>query len=270
MRITKPYYCAVILAVLYLLFVGFEILHSNGYVGVTKKTTGLGCICHGPHQPTDSVFVWIAGPDSLHLGEAGMYTLYMTGGPAVAGGFDLAAGRGILSTADTATQLMNDELTHLVPKNFQNDTVRWQFLYHAPVNGEVDTLFSVGNSVDLLGTPAGDEYNFGNDFIVRLIDTTLDVRESGNGEPLSFRLEQNYPNPFNPATHLQFTISKFQMITLKIYDVLGREVATLVNERKSPGTYTVSWDARGCSSGVYIYRIDAGIVHQAKTMLLLR
>ncbi|MEK9138569.1 MAG: T9SS type A sorting domain-containing protein, partial [Bacteroidota bacterium] len=88
--------------------------------------------------------------------------------------------------------------------------------------------------------------------------------------PTRFALLQNYPNPFNPSTDVGFRISDFGFVSLKIYDVLGREVATLVNEEKPPGTYEVTFDASSFSSGVYFYRLSAGGVVQTKKLLLLR
>jgi len=88
--------------------------------------------------------------------------------------------------------------------------------------------------------------------------------------PREYALSQNYPNPFNPTTKIQFTIVNQQLTIVKVFDVLGREVATLVNEVKEPGVYTVQWDASGVSSGVYFYRLKAGDFVQTKRMLLIR
>ena len=76
--------------------------------------------------------------------------------------------------------------------------------------------------------------------------------------PNEFALEQNYPNPFNPETHFRFSTSDFGLVTLRVYDVLGREVATIVNENLRPGEYTRTWDAGSLPSGVYYYRLTAG------------
>jgi hypothetical protein len=91
-----------------------------------------------------------------------------------------------------------------------------------------------------------------------------------SAEPTAFRLYQNYPNPFNPVTNFKFTIVNSQLTILKVYDVLGREVATLVNEVKQPGAYAVQWDASGVASGVYFYRLQAGGFVQTKKLLLLK
>jgi aminopeptidase N len=86
--------------------------------------------------------------------------------------------------------------------------------------------------------------------------------------PTDFALLQNYPNPFNPATGIGFRVSGFGMVTLKVYDLLGREVAVLVNERKAPGSYTVRFDASGLASGVYFYRLKAGEFVQTRKLVL--
>jgi hypothetical protein len=76
--------------------------------------------------------------------------------------------------------------------------------------------------------------------------------------PLEFRLSQNYPNPFNPATNLEFRVAGLEVVSLKVHDVLGREVATLVNDVRPAGVYTVRWDASAFPSGVYFYRLSVG------------
>lgn len=98
-----------------------------------------------------------------------------------------------------------------------------------------------------------------------------DVAESA-GLPGELSLEQNFPNPFNPTTDIRFTIpaGAIHETSLRVYDILGREVAVLVNERKNPGTYTVAFDAGGLASGVYFYRLTAGSFDQTRRMLLLR
>ncbi len=85
-----------------------------------------------------------------------------------------------------------------------------------------------------------------------------------------YELTQNYPNPFNPTTSIQYAISSKQFVTLKIYNLLGREVATLVNENKEAGNYMVNFDASILPSGVYIYKLQAGDFVQTKKMILLK
>ena len=88
--------------------------------------------------------------------------------------------------------------------------------------------------------------------------------------PTEFSLEQNYPNPFNPSTRIQYQVSSISQVTLKVYDVLGNEVATLVNEEKPAGNYEVEFDATGLSSGIYLYRLNAGSFSKIKKMVLTK
>jgi hypothetical protein len=90
--------------------------------------------------------------------------------------------------------------------------------------------------------------------------------------PASTELAQNYPNPFNPSTKIRYTVSEAGsgVVRLSVYDMLGREVAVLVNEPKTPGRYAVTWDARSMASGVYLYRLVAGTFVQSFRMMLLK
>ncbi|MBI5472834.1 MAG: T9SS type A sorting domain-containing protein, partial [Ignavibacteriae bacterium] len=104
------------------------------------------------------------------------------------------------------------------------------------------------------------------------IKTSLGV-EQGETIPTTYALEQNYPNPFNPKTNIEFQIPgdrKSGSVSLKVFDVLGREVATLVEEKKEPGTYQVSFDASRLASGVYFYKLTAGSFSQTRKMILAR
>jgi photosystem II stability/assembly factor-like uncharacterized protein len=87
--------------------------------------------------------------------------------------------------------------------------------------------------------------------------------------PRDFVLEQNYPNPFNPTTKIQFTIVNRLLTIINVYDLVGREVATLVNGVNEPGTYTVQFDGSGLAGGVYMYRLQAGAYVQSRKLLLL-
>jgi subtilisin family serine protease len=88
--------------------------------------------------------------------------------------------------------------------------------------------------------------------------------------PSATELLQNYPNPFNPATSFRYRLAESGFVTCKVYDLLGREVATLVSERQAAGEYTVTWNAAGEPSGVYFYRLIAGSSVRTRNMILLR
>jgi hypothetical protein len=94
--------------------------------------------------------------------------------------------------------------------------------------------------------------------------------ENENDLVNNFSLEQNYPNPFNPSTSIQYTIANRQFVTLKIFDVIGNELATLVNQYKLSGRYNVEFNASTLPSGVYFYRLQAGDFVQTRKMILLR
>jgi phosphatidylserine/phosphatidylglycerophosphate/cardiolipin synthase-like enzyme len=99
---------------------------------------------------------------------------------------------------------------------------------------------------------------------------TVDVEETGDGVPATMALQQNYPNPFNPTSDIRYQMSEFRMVRLSVYDLLGREVAVLVNEQKAPGSYTVRFNAAGLASGVFFCRMVAGPFVQTRKMLLVR
>jgi hypothetical protein len=91
-----------------------------------------------------------------------------------------------------------------------------------------------------------------------------------NPAPIDFALEQNYPNPFNPSTRLKYSIPQTSDVVIKIFDILGNEIETLVNEEKQIGTYEITWIAEELPSGVYFYRLHAGDFIQTKKMILMK
>jgi flagellar hook assembly protein FlgD len=109
------------------------------------------------------------------------------------------------------------------------------------------------------------------------IVVAVDENNKFETAPNSFSLSQNYPNPFNPVTKIKFTAAvvdaKFASTTnvvLKIYNILGREIKTLVNEQKPPGSYEVEFDGNKLSSGVYFYKLSTGKFSKTKKMLLIK
>jgi hypothetical protein len=107
---------------------------------------------------------------------------------------------------------------------------------------------------------------------ISVLDTSsIGIKET-NVIPYIYSLSQNYPNPFNPATRIQYSVANAGMVTLKVYNMLGQEVKTLVNEEKSAGIYEVTFNAAGLSlaSGVYIYRIKAGDFVKVKKLMLIK
>lgn len=248
----------------------------HGIVGLTKKDGGIGCLCHDLN-PTDSVIVWIEGPDSVLINSTVQFKLFMTGGPAVAGGFNIASYFGEVDSTDSLTKVLFGELTHSSPNLFINDTVTWYFSYSAPDSILTDTIYSVANSVNLDSIPTDlDQWNFGENFVITVFDNPVFVQDK-NLNPENFVLYQNYPNPFNPTTKIKFTIPSVtlngvegSLVKLKVYDALGNEVATLVDGLKSAGEYEIEFLANWLTSGIYFYKLIAGSFSETKKMLLMK
>jgi hypothetical protein len=110
----------------------------------------------------------------------------------------------------------------------------------------------------------------GNSVWKRPLSDLVAVEEIPVFAPKEFALDQNYPNPFNPATYVSFAVGRSSYVTLKIYNILGEEVATLVNRELTAGTYRAFWNAAGLPSGVYYYRLQAGNNSDMKKMTLVR
>jgi hypothetical protein len=145
-----------------------------------------------------------------------------------------------------------------------------------------DLISAAGNSdVENVYTYVDRNLENGVTYSYNLITVDLDGKEAvANNEPVSatptahvptvFALHQNYPNPFNPVTEIKYDVPKSVHVTLKVYNVLGAEVATLVNADQKANFYTVSWDARDLASGVYFCTLTAGDFKAVKKMVLLK
>ncbi len=134
-----------------------------------------------------------------------------------------------------------------------NSTVRVAFRY---------LLYRSG-----LGNPNGDFVGIDGFQLTRRTPTSVPLAAN---HPDDFVLHQNFPNPFNPTTKMSFVIGHSSLVSLKVFDLLGGEVAVLVNEQKGTGSYTVEWNAEKMASGIYFYRLNAGGFTAIKKMLLLR
>jgi len=99
---------------------------------------------------------------------------------------------------------------------------------------------------------------------------TTGVSQHSSKSPLSFELNQNFPNPFNPSTSIQFNLPRTGFTTLTVYNLLGQEVVTLVNETKPAGSYTVQWNAQNMTTGMYFYELTSGTLTQVKKMMLVK
>jgi len=102
-----------------------------------------------------------------------------------------------------------------------------------------------------------------------ILEPVTDVKQDALRD-YNFVLNQNYPNPFNPSTKISYSLREGGLVTLKVYDILGKEVASLLNENKPAGNYEIEFNASKLTSGVYIYSIKAGKFKQSKKMLLMK
>jgi photosystem II stability/assembly factor-like uncharacterized protein len=155
------------------------------------------------------------------------------------------------------------------------------WVYRSLNNGENWDIINSGMDQDkyvlsLLTTKSG--YIFaGMDYygLYRSVDKAITEVENVNLKPSRFSLEQNYPNPFNPSTTIKYSIplnerSKTLNVQLVVYDILGREVATLVNQKQKPGSYEVEWNANKFPNGVYFYKINIAEYSEVRKMILLK
>ena len=315
-------------------------------------------MCHNlTSDPT--VNVWIEGPDTLEQNQTAQYMIRMVGGPAVVGGFNVAARFSNISVGDTGTQEIDNELAHTWPRFFVNDTVTWKFNFTASNTQIWDTIYSVAQSVNNDGIPSNlDRWNFGVKFPVRIIPpvpveltsftanassnsvsltwtTASELNNSGfnversvnenedwkvigfvegngttteqknysfidknlgtgkysyrlkqidlNGEfeysnivdvlvtPSDFVLDQNYPNPFNPSTVISWQLAYDSQVKLKIFNTIGEEIGTLINEFLEAGNHSTIFNSGSeLSSGVYLYSLEITPSGSSSTQTLVR
>ena len=140
-----------------------------------------------------------------------------------------------------------------------NDSIPTNLESHGtPIIG-IDVDFD-GDARDSVSTDIGaDEFS----------GTIVGVKDKFS-QPSSFALLQNYPNPFNPSTTFRYSIPTESKVVIKVYDILGNEIETLVSEEIQTGTYELTWDAGNLSSGVYFYQIKAGVFVETKKMIVIK
>ncbi|MDP4174389.1 MAG: carboxypeptidase regulatory-like domain-containing protein [Bacteroidota bacterium] len=194
------------------------------------------------HPVPDSGFTTIAGTVKSNTGQAvgGALVTFMDVNKVVAG-YTFTDANG------------NYRLPTLSPGTYTVETDKFNYTGTSMANVTVNYTSSTSQTVNLTLTP--------------LIATGVSDK---NTVIKNYALEQNYPNPFNPTTTINFQIPTAGMVTLKVYNSIGQEVATLVNEFKSAGKYSAIFDARNLSSGVYFYRIIAGNYQLSHKMVLLK
>jgi hypothetical protein len=148
---------------------------------------------------------------------------------------------------------------------------QWVQAYNGPGNNyDMANVVIVDTSGNVYAT--GGSYGSGtsHDYATIKYSQPVEIQIISTQIPKSYELFQNYPNPFNPKTIINFELPKYNFVTLKIYDALGREVSTLVNEQLKAGTYQVDWDGSSYTSGIYFYRFTSGNFAETKKMVLIK
>jgi hypothetical protein len=196
---------------------------------------------------------------------------------------------GIGNGPDGANEISIDQLCNIYVAGYEykTDTYKDYLIIKYDSNGEKKwiksfsgegthddeiTAMTIDNKANVY--VAGKNYGTGtnDDFLtIKYLQTPNDVDQGGSLKitPFRFVLEQNYPNPFNPITKIKYSIPQSSKVLFKIFDVLGNQIATLVNEEKLAGVYELNWNASDLPSGVYFYRLHAGsFLHTSKMILL--
>jgi len=148
----------------------------------------------------------------------------------------------------------------------------WKLLYSGGNLSDTSQIGIAPSSVLSFGTDQNNELYVlcANGIVYKLLNTVIGINSGTSGIPEGYSLEQNYPNPFNPVTTIKYSVPENSFVTLKVYDLTGKEVETLFNGSRMAGSYSAVWNAVNYSSGVYFYTLTAGGVSIEKKMLMLK
>jgi hypothetical protein len=232
--------------------------YPGGITGKTKKTTTTGCSCHTFGTQTTGT---LTGPDTVMAGQTAAYTISITRTATGKLGCDIAAQRGTLAVGGGSAylQLLNGELTHIA--GITATTIQISFNYTAPMSVGWDTLYA---TVD---AGYSGHWNWADNKHI-FVKTVMGL--TNQNIPSDYKLNQNYPNPFNPTTKISFAIGNAGLVRLTVYDILGNEVAALLNERKDAGSYEIEFKGENLSSGVYFYKLETNQFTDIKRMTLIK
>ncbi len=223
------------------------------------------------------------------FGNSGVAMTYIAGGDSVddqASAIALQLDRKVVLAGNTYSASGTGKYAFAVARFNSNGTLDNTF----GTNGSALTVFPAGDSTDdearavavqSNGKVVAAGFSFGNSnfyllhtgwafALARYLPSNVTGVEKLNSVPETFELYQNYPNPFNPSTTINYQLPMDSHVTLKVYDILGREVATLVNEKENAGNYSVKFDGSRLASGVYFYRLTAGNFMSTKKLLMLK
>ena len=234
--------------------------------GVILKTTNKGVNWSEFYTP-NGIEIWAidmssGGSGFAAGGNGGNSYIYMTTNTGVTWNLVYSGTQGRIRGLDFYSQVFAVGLNGTILKGSGDGTI-----WSAQNSGVNNTLYAVSvlESNHDIAYVAGD-----NGTMLKTNNGGIGIQNISSEIPDKYSLSQNYPNPFNPSTKIRFAIPKNELVTLKIYDLLGREAAILVNEKLQPGTYETTFDGSSLTSGVYFYRLNAGDFKETKKMILIK
>lgn len=214
----------------------------TGMTGVTRMGTGTGC-GNGCHSGSSLSITSISGPSQLNVGQTGTYTVTMTGGTLI--GVDVAASSGSVKGVSSNLQVLNGEVTHT--QKLTGTTIQFSF---TPSAAGTATLYATAARNSKSGG-----WGHAPDFPVTVTSSgTASVAEGD--APNAYSLHQNYPNPFNPSTLISYSLPQEGSVQLRVYNLLGEEVAMLVHGTQTAGAHSIRFDGSGLPTGAYLYRLE--------------
>lgn len=237
-------------------------------------------------QTTDGGYILVGRTDSYGNGSSDFYIMKTS-----ADGDSLwARTYGGTSTDRAFTALQTSDGGYIIGGYTASFNVDYFDFYLVRTDGNGDTIwtrtyggnwqeeiYDIEETMDGGFAAIGYTYSFGagNYPDIYLVKTDsygliTDIYESFSPDEIVFNLLQNYPNPFNPGTKIKYSVPKSSSVVIKVFDILGNEIETLVNEEKLTGTYEITWQPANLPGGVYFYQIQAGSFVQARKMVLLR
>jgi hypothetical protein len=256
-----------IFAVLSLGIASLALGHATytGYSGAPGSNGACASSCHGNPGGT----IEISGfPESYSPGQEYEVTISHAGGNAIRqfnGSCRIGTGSnnaGVISSGTNTVTYNNSHETngiHFSSANLESGTFNWT----APSAGTGEVRLYVAGL-------QGGHNGVNSVLVIQSQEQTTGIESELQAIPDRLSLSQNYPNPFNASTTVEFSLAESQPVRLVIYDLMGNEVQTLINEVRSAGSHIVIFDGSGLSSGVYFYRLQAGATVETRRMVLLK
>ena len=272
---------------------------GNSYTSARLKTQGLQSFTYGKIEARMKIPVaqglwpafWTLGDNISQVGwpQCGEIDIleHISNVTYINGTMHWADNNGAHASSGTATPWNNPSQFHVYSIEWDADSIKWFLDGKKYFGGNITNNINSTEELHLPmfiilnlavgggwpGNPNGTTPFPDTMFVdyVRVYELTTGIVSNGGGHiPDHFALSQNYPNPFNPTTTVSFDLPKKSFVSLKVFDVIGREVATIVSKEMSAGSYSRQWNAENIPSGVYFYRLQTGSFTETKKLVLLK